>query len=115
VTDEGDDGRVDPASSETPAGRGPGAKSVAEDQINRRIFETSPDLILVVDRQGTFIRVSPSSISILGYRPDEMVGRSAMEFLYPEDLDNTRNEMRLARRGQVTGNFECRYVHKERA
>jgi PAS domain S-box-containing protein len=113
VTDEGDDGRVDPASSETPAGRGPGAKSVAEDQINRRIFETSPDLILVVDRQGTFIRVSPSSISILGYRPDEMVGRSAMEFLYPEDLDNTRNEMRLARRGQVTGNFECRYVHKE--
>jgi signal transduction histidine kinase/ActR/RegA family two-component response regulator len=41
-----------------------------------------------------------------------MTGRSAEEFLYPPDLDNTRNEMRLARRGRVTRNFECRYVHK---
>ncbi len=41
-----------------------------------------------------------------------MVGHSARLFLYPPDLDNTRNEMRLARRGKVTRNFECRYVHK---
>jgi PAS domain S-box-containing protein len=81
--------------------------------INQRIFETSLDLILVVDRRGTFIRVSPSSMAILGYHPDEMVGRSAIEFLYGEDLDHTRIEMRLARRGRVTRNFECRYVHKE--
>jgi len=81
--------------------------------INQRIFETSLDLILVVDRRGTFIRVSPSSMAILGYRPDEMVGHSAAEFLYREDLDSTRNEMRSARRGRLTRNFECRYVHKE--
>src|SRR5438552_12038745 len=81
--------------------------------INQRIFETSLDLIFVVDRQGTFIRVSPSSIAILGYRPDEMVGHSGKEFLYAEDLDNTRNEMRSARRDRLAHNFECRYVHKE--
>ncbi len=81
--------------------------------INQRIFETSLDLILVVDRQGTFLRVSPSSMTILGYRPDEMVGRSGAEFLYHEDLDYTRNEMRAARRGRLTRNFDCRYVHKE--
>jgi PAS domain S-box-containing protein len=80
--------------------------------INQRIFETSLDLILVADRRGTLIRVSPSSMTILGYDPDEMVARSAAEFLYCEDLDNTRNEMRLARRTQTTRNFECRYVHK---
>src|SRR5436190_18540779 len=76
--------------------------------INQRIFETSLDLILVVDRRGTFIRVSPSSISILGYRPDEMVGHSGVEFLYYEDLDSTRDEMRAARRGRLTRNFQCR-------
>ncbi len=81
--------------------------------INQRIFETSLDLILVVDRRGTFIRVSPSSMVILGYRPDEMVGHSGVEFLYHEDLDNTRNEMRSARRDRLAHNFECRYVHKE--
>ena len=77
-----------------------------------RIFETSLDLILVVDRKGNFLRVSPSSAVILGYRPDDMVGRSAAEFLHPDDLENTRAEMRLARRGQVMRNFECRYIHK---
>ena len=47
--------------------------------INQRIFETSLDLILVVDRKGNFIRVSPSCEAILGYRADEMVGRSAAD------------------------------------
>ena len=87
--------------------------SEAARSINQRIFETSLDLILVVDRKGTFIRVSPSSQSILGYRPDEMVGRSAAEFLYPEDLESTRNELRMARRGRLMRNFDTRYVHKD--
>jgi PAS domain S-box-containing protein len=81
--------------------------------INQRIFETSLDLILVVERRGTIIRVSPSALAILGYRPAEMVGRSAAEFLYHADLDSTRNEMRAARRGRETRNFSCRYVHKD--
>ena len=81
--------------------------------INQRIFDTSLDLILVVDRRGNFIRVSPSSRTILGYDPAEMIGQSAAEFLLPEDLDNTRAEMRHARRGQVARNFECRYVHRD--
>jgi len=89
------------------------AELEAAHSINQRIFETSLDLILVVDRQGKFLRASPSSRSILGYRPEEMIDRNAAEFLYPADLDNTRNEMRLARRGRLTRNFECRYVHKD--
>jgi PAS domain S-box-containing protein len=83
------------------------------DAVNQRIFETSLDLIMVVDRAGTFIRLSPSSHAILGYHPDELIGRSAAEILYPEDLDSTRGEMRAARRGRVTRNFRCRYVHKD--
>jgi PAS domain S-box-containing protein len=81
--------------------------------VNRRIFETSIDLILVVDSKGNFLRVSPSALAILGFRPEEMIGRNALDFLYPEDLDNTRNEMRLARRAGVMRNFDCRYVHKD--
>jgi PAS domain S-box-containing protein len=79
---------------------------------NQRIFETTLDLILVVDRRGNFIRVSPSSARILGYAAEEMVGHNATEFLYPPDLESTRGEMRLARHGRLTRNFETRYVHK---
>ena len=81
-------------------------------QTNQRIFETTLDLILVVDRQGNIVQVSPSTEVILGYKPAELVGHNAIEFLFAEDLERTRNEMRLARRGREMRNFETRYVHK---
>jgi PAS domain S-box-containing protein len=79
----------------------------------RRIFETSLDLILVVDRQRNFLRVSPSARTILGYEPVDMVGRNAVDFLYPDDLDPIRAEMRRARRGHTIRNFLTRYIHKD--
>ena len=42
----------------------------------RRIFETSQDLIMVMDRRGLLVQISPSCEAILGYRPEEMIGRS---------------------------------------
>ena len=84
-----------------------------EAEERERVFETSLDLILVTDKRGNFIRVSPSSQTILGYRPDEMLGHNGTEFLFPEDLDNVREEMRQARRGRDMRNFETRYVHKD--
>jgi PAS domain S-box-containing protein len=81
--------------------------------INQRIFDTSIDLILVVDRRGNILRVSPSSLAILGYPHDEMNGRSAKDFVHPDDLESVRREMRLARGGRLTRNFDCAYVHKD--
>ncbi len=79
----------------------------------QRVFETSQDLILVTNTYGTFVQVSPSSMAILGYRPDEMIGHSAVEFIYPDDLESTRQEMRAARHGHHMRNFQTRYVHKD--
>jgi PAS domain S-box-containing protein len=84
-----------------------------EINLHRRIFETSLDLILVTDRTGLFIEVSPSCRRILGYAPEEMIGHVGIDFIHPDDLESTRNEMRLARRGRETRNFESRYIHKD--
>ena len=84
-----------------------------EIEERRRIFDTSLDLIMVTDRYGNFVRVSPSSSAILGYQPGEMIGHSAVEFIHRDDLDPTRSEMRSARLGQGTRNFNTRYVHKD--
>ena len=84
-----------------------------EIEERRRVFETSQDLILVTDTKGNFIQVSPSAMTILGYHPEEMVGHTAVGFIYADDLESTRNEMRLARRGRQMRNFETRYVHKD--
>ncbi len=79
----------------------------------RRIFETSQDLILVSDPKGVLVQVSPSSQTILGYAPEQMIGHSAIEFIHGDDLDCTREEMRAARRGLHTRNFDARYVHRD--
>jgi len=84
-----------------------------EIEERQRIFETSHDLILVTDTAGNFIQVSPSATTILGYDPAEMIGHSAVEFIHPDDLENTRSEMRAARRGLSKRNFETRYVGKD--
>ena len=85
----------------------------AAQAMNRRVFETSVDLILITDRKGVYLKVSPSVTQILGYEPEELVGRSAIEILHPADLETTRAEMRRARKGQQIRHFDCRYMHKD--
>jgi diguanylate cyclase (GGDEF)-like protein/PAS domain S-box-containing protein len=84
-----------------------------EAEERRRLFETSLDLILVTDYQGKLIRVSPSSANTLGYLPEEMVGRDVAEFVHPDDLQETRWEMRAASGGRDTRDFETRLVRKD--
>ena len=89
-------------------------EEVAKEAEERgRLFETSLDLIFVTDRRGIFRRISTSCMSVLGYSPEEMIGRSAAEFIEPDDLESTRAEMRSARGGKLIRNFEARYVHKD--
>jgi PAS domain S-box-containing protein len=84
-----------------------------EIEERQRIFETSQDLILVTDSIGNLMQVSPSATAILGYQPDQMIGRSAAEFVHADDLDTARAEMRFARRGQQKRNFEARCRHED--
>ncbi len=82
-----------------------------ETEERQRIFETSQDLILVTDTQGVLVQVSPSSKAILGYAPEEMIGHGTVRFIYSDDLNNTRDEMRAARRRNHTRNFDTRFIH----
>ncbi|WP_257166762.1 PAS domain S-box protein [Bradyrhizobium sp. SRS-191] len=84
-----------------------------ETEERRRIFETSQDLILVADSRGNLMQVSPSARTILGYQPEEMVGRNASDFVYPPELEAVRSQMRDCRRGRDVHNFEAQLLHKE--
>ncbi len=89
-----------------------GTAPTAEIDEGRHIFDTSPYLIVVTDVQGNIIRVSRSCEEILGYRSEEMTGRNAQAFIYPDDLDPTRDHMRALRRRNKSRIFEARYQHK---
>ncbi len=81
--------------------------------INQRVFETAVDLIVITDRRGSIVEVSPSCLTIIGYRPEELIGRSSADLLEAEDLESTRSEVRRARQGELMRHFEARYIHKE--
>ncbi|WP_454634307.1 PAS domain S-box protein [Bradyrhizobium cenepequi] len=79
----------------------------------QHIFEASQDFLSITDKQGHFVQVSPSAGTILGCDPAELVGCSAVDFIHPDDLENTRDEMRAARRGQRKRSFETRLIRKD--
>ncbi|MBP0116334.1 MULTISPECIES: PAS domain S-box protein [Bradyrhizobium] len=78
----------------------------------RQIFETSQDLIMIMDARGHIAQISPSSETILGYRPDEMIGRSGADFIHPDHLEQCRAEMRAMRRGERIKLADTRCFHK---
>src|SRR5690606_20186551 len=50
---------------------------------------------------------------IFGYSPDEIIGRSMIDFVAPEDRDRTLEEARIVMTGQPRIGFENRYVRKD--
>ncbi|MBB4263383.1 MULTISPECIES: PAS domain S-box protein [unclassified Bradyrhizobium] len=78
----------------------------------RQIFDTSQDLIMVMDPRGHVAQISPSSETILGYRPDEMIGRSGADFIHPDHLAQSREDMRAMRRGERPKLGDTRCFHK---
>ena len=79
----------------------------------RRIFENSQDLILVTDIIGTPVQISPSIKSILGYEPEEIIGKSGATFIHPDDLPIAQEEMRAVRLERKTRTFDARNFHKD--
>jgi len=51
----------------------------------RTLAENANDLITRLTPAGIYIYVSPAANAILGYHPDEMLGRSFFNFIHPED------------------------------
>ncbi len=52
----------------------------------RLLTETSIDLISRHSPEGIYLYASPAARTLLGYAPEELLGRSAYEFFHPDDL-----------------------------
>ena len=57
----------------------------------RTIVETSPDVIWEIEPDGTLSYVSPRSIDILGYTPEELVGKSILSLIPQESVETVKN------------------------
>ena len=74
-----------------------------------RLWTMSQDLLLVCTTEGTITAVNPSAGRMLGWKEDEMVGRSIAEFIHRDDQNHTAAEVGRLRAGATTLAFENRY------
>lgn len=77
-----------------------------------RMWDTSPDLMLVIDFDGVFRRVNPAWTKLLGYHPDELIGHHVNEFVITDDHADTTDAYELAAAGGEA-TLVNRYLHKD--
>lgn len=85
----------------------------ASEKYLRLLTDNMLDLISQTDQAGVFQYVSPSHRSILGYTPDQMIGRSAFDFIHPDDLSMAQAIYQAALEQHRASRFELRYRHAD--
>jgi len=75
-------------------------ETIAEEEIIQQseqrfkaLVQDGSDLISILDEHGNYRYASPNVKPILGYDSDELIGKSAFEFIHPEDLEIARDQM----------------------
>jgi PAS domain S-box-containing protein len=52
------------------------------------LIESSSDAISLVDAEGQVLYASASTAKVLGYQPEELLGRNSLDLLHPQDRDH---------------------------
>ena len=68
-----------------------------QEEFRRRLLESFPDLILVLDMKGQYTFVSARISELLGYGPEHLVGKNV------DDVENTSPELATLYRTVATG------------
>jgi len=74
----------------------------------RLLAEASSDIISLIDLQGVRHYVSPASIEVLGYRPDQVVGGNFRDLTHPDEMEGFKQLLDDMRAGSPARAFEYR-------
>ncbi len=87
---------------------------VAERTAERdRMWRLSTDIMLVARFDAAVTAVNPAWTTLLGWREDELLGRSFMDLVHPDDAAPTAAEAGKLAEGVTTWRFENRYRHRD--
>ena len=80
----------------------------------RALTENAWDVVHMLSPDDVILYISPSVERVLGYRPEEMVGRHSREFVHPDDLPRAEDAFRqdIARPG-AQRRLDLRLQHKD--
>ncbi|HET6638122.1 MAG TPA: PAS domain S-box protein [Gemmatimonadota bacterium] len=79
----------------------------------RMLAENVNEMIIRFTPEGSITYASPAALRILGYMPDEVVGRQGREFLHSEDLEEVVQAHRSMLHGTDPPAVLSRMLHKD--
>ena len=59
----------------------------AEEQRFKALVDHSSDIIVVLDTEATVIYVNPALEQVLGFKPEERIGKKGFELVHPDDIN----------------------------
>jgi PAS domain S-box-containing protein len=77
-----------------------------------KLFNMSTEMMLIATLEK-FIRVNPATSKILGYTEKELLDQPFLNFVHPEDKNNTTQEVTKLKGGNITLQFKNRYICKD--
>jgi PAS domain S-box-containing protein len=78
----------------------------------RALIDNSTDLVSVVARDGKILYESPSAQRIVGWRPEELVGRNIVDVVHPDDRQRLASGVRTVVSG-IEAKALVRVRHKD--
>ena len=76
------------------------------------LFNTTDDLLLIVNKEGVFKKVSPSFTRVLGWEKEYFFNTPLIDMIHPDDLAMTFGEIEKIGNGEVSINYVNRYKTK---
>lgn len=71
------------------------------------------DVVCVVNAEGRILFVSAASEQMLGYTPDELIGKIVFNLVHPDDRERSIAAASRINAGEAIVGFENRYLHKD--
>ncbi len=83
------------------------------DQDLTTFFEVSLDMLCIRDDALNFVRANQAWQTVLGYSPEDLVGKPMLSFIHPDDHPSSKGHMERIRREDEVWNFVNRYRHRD--
>jgi PAS domain S-box-containing protein len=78
----------------------------------RTLIENTYDYIYEASVDGKFVYLSSKHKDILGYEPEEFIGRDIFELIHPDDRATVKEEFQKIIYNSTSGHAVYRYMHK---
>ena len=100
-------------------------KKLIFEPTNKKIFEDSPkeeiefllnnifDVIVEIDENEKILYINPQVKNLFGYEPQEMIGKNALHYIHPDDLDQTCKKIRESFISNANFTTEFRLIHND--